>query len=162
MPETTASPQLFLPAGFSYSDTFAAAMIDYDINLNGTANRGLHWYQPDLVADRSSKQLKVANTSDTAAVYLGPAPPPGPSHRYTLLLFKQPSWYKWNTCLSNVTTREGRVGFNEPEFASVLHLGTPVAANWFQLQNPTPTTTPPPKITTTSSTTYPCQKTIAV
>ena len=113
-------------------------MIDPDVIDDGKATTVLHWYQADLCKAPHSGEL--FNHSDNGASYVGPSPPPGPSHRYTLLLFVQPSGYVFPECFSYMLplTVAARSGFNLHQFMQVAGLGEPIAANYFYVVNSDP------------------------
>ena len=115
-------------------------MIDPDVIEDGKATTILHWYQADLLKDPSNGEL--FNLSDNGALYAGPTPPPGPSHRYILLLFVQPSRYVLPECFSHILplTLPARRGFDMEQFMRVTGLGKPIAANFFSVVNSNPAT----------------------
>lgn len=106
-------------------------MIDPDVIDNGTATTFLHWYQADLLNRPFTGEL--FNNTDNGAAYVGPSPPPGPAHRYTLLLFVQPWDYVFPECFEDMLplTLSARHGFDVELFVRVAGLGRPVAASWF-------------------------------
>ena len=110
-------------------------MIDLDVIEDGKATTILHWYQPDLLMNPNSGEL--FNLSDNGALYVGPTPPPGPSHRYMFLLFVQPSGYVIPECFLDILplTLPARQGFNVEQFMRVTGLGKPIAANFFSAVN---------------------------
>ena len=111
-------------------------MIDLDVIEEGKATTILHWYRPDLLMNPNSGEL--FNLSDHEATYVGPTPPPGPSHRYVFLLFLQPTGYSFPDCYSAMLplTLPARQGFNIEQFMQVAELSMPVAANYFTAVNP--------------------------
>ena len=115
-------------------------MIDPDVIDNGKATTFLHWYQADLLKSPYSNEL--FNHSINGASYVGPGPPPGPSHRYTLLLFVQPPGYIFPECFSAMLplTLSARHGFNIEQFMQVAGLEGPIAANYFKVVNSDPVT----------------------
>ena len=115
-------------------------MIDLDVIEDGKATTILHWYQADLLKDPNNGEL--FNLSDNGALYVGPTPPPGPSHRYMLLLFVQPSGYVLPECFSEILplTLPARRGFNVDQFMQAAELGKPIAANYFSAANSNPAT----------------------
>lgn len=115
-------------------------MIDPDVVADGKATTFLHWYQADLLKDPYSGQL--FNHSVNGAPYVGPGPPPGPSHRYILLLFVQPYGFVFPECFSDVLplTKPARQGFNIEQFIKVAGLGKPIAANYFRVVDSHPVT----------------------
>ena len=133
-------------------------MVDPKINEDGVTMAALHWYQPDLAY--SSGVLTISNTSAPSAEYVYPTPLEGPAHDYILLLYSQPKDYSLPVCLESLlpATDAARLGFNIEDFEEVTGLGTPVAANWFQVVNPTPATTTI-AITSTLVSTYACEAT---
>ena len=115
-------------------------MIDLDVIKDGKATTILHWYQADLLKSPGSGEL--FNLSDNGAVYVGPTPPSGPSHRYMLLLFVQPSGYVMPGCFSDILplTLPARQGFNIEQFMQVAGFDEPIAANYFNAVNSDPAT----------------------
>lgn len=81
-------------------------------------------------------------------MYLNPAPTPGPSHRYVLVLFPQPQNFSVPACFSNIVTQpnadpqvdlEGRMGFDIAAFLAATGSSTlPIAGNFFVAMNPQP------------------------
>ncbi|KAH8804392.1 phosphatidylethanolamine-binding protein [Xylogone sp. PMI_703] len=109
-------------------------MIDMDVDRSGMKYPLLHWYQPDLVLNDQTHELSVASDSTLPkAMYAGPAPPPGPAHRYVEVLFVQPEEYKlpeeFEKYLGN--TIAARLGFNIEQLVKEAGLGEPIAGNWF-------------------------------
>jgi phosphatidylethanolamine-binding protein (PEBP) family uncharacterized protein len=79
-------------------------------------------------------------------VYLPPSPPPGPAHRYVLLLFAQPANLTIPPCFSNVISvpgsdplvdLQGRVGFDLSAFLAATGASNrAIAGNYFRAENP--------------------------
>ena len=124
--------------------TYVLFMIDQDVLRNNTKVSLLHWLQPNLVA--TPEALSVIATVDGASTAVGAAyiPPTPPSntgaHRYTLLLYEQPSM--WTIPSQFVTINppadsSARIGFNITELVAASGLSTPVAANYFRVLNGT-------------------------
>ena len=115
-------------------------LIDLDAIEDGKATTILHWYQADFLKNPYNGEL--FNHSDNGASYVGPSPPPGPSHRYTFLLFVQPSGYVFPECFSDMLplTLPARQGFDIEQFMQVAGLGKPIAANYFYAVNSVPAT----------------------
>lgn len=67
------------------------------------------------------------------ATYMGPGPPASDTiaHRYTQLLFKQPSNFKASA--SAFTNTQARIGFDIVDFAKKNELGEPMAGNFFMV-----------------------------
>ncbi|EHA26646.1 26 kDa secreted antigen [Aspergillus awamori] len=151
-------PTLYLEDTTSTDDEYVIIMIDPTINEDGVSTAALHWYQPYLAY--SSGVLEISNKSAPNAEYVYPTPLEGPAHDYILLLYSQPEDYSLPDCLESLlpATDAARLGFNIDEFEEVTGLGTPVAANWFQVVNPTPATTTY-AITSTLVSTYACEAT---
>ena len=110
-------------------------MIDLDVIEDGRATTILHWYHADLLMNPIDGEL--FNLTESEAVYAGPTPPPGPSHRYVFLLFLQPPGYKFPECFSAVLplTLPARQGFDVKQFMQVVGLSEPIAANYFSAVN---------------------------
>ncbi|RAL01024.1 mitochondrial 54S ribosomal protein mL38 [Aspergillus ibericus CBS 121593] len=155
---TTDAPTLYLEDTTSTDGQYTIIMIDPTINEDGVLTTALHWYQPYLAY--SSGVLEISNTSAPSAEYVYPTPLEGPAHDYILLLYSQPEDYSLPVCLESLlpATDAARLGFDLDEFEEVTGLGTPVAANWFQVVNPTPASTTY-AITSTLVATYACEAT---
>ncbi|OOF95738.1 hypothetical protein ASPCADRAFT_515149 [Aspergillus carbonarius ITEM 5010] len=155
---TVNAPTLYLEDTTSTDGEYTIIMVDPKINEDGVTMAALHWYQPDLAY--SSGVLTISNTSAPSAEYVYPTPLEGPAHDYILLLYSQPKDYSLPVCLESLlpATDAARLGFNIEDFEEVTGLGTPVAANWFQVVNPTPATTTI-AITSTLVSTYACEAT---
>jgi phosphatidylethanolamine-binding protein len=119
-------------------------MIDQDVPRNGSKVTLLHWLQPNLVA--TPEALSVINIMDGAstaigAEYIPPTPPAnsGP-HRYTFLLFEQPSMWVIPAEFATINPpadTSARIGFDISEFVAASGLSAPVAANYLQVLNGT-------------------------
>lgn len=122
-------------------------MVDNKINFQGIQTTPLQWLQSDLIVNASTGLLVVdPSASPVSAKYVPPEPVPGKPHYFISILYRQPPTFSVPSCLTSVLaeTLPARLGFNLLEFTQVVGLGTPVAANWFQAQNPTPLPTPYP------------------
>lgn len=161
--ETAAQPVLYSPHHGLPDDAYIVIMMDNTINLNGTETTALHWYESDLRVTWNSLSGRILNASDPSAPsasYVGPQPLPGPPHHFVILLYRQPEDYELPSCLDVVlpTTLGSRIALNLEEFVKVADLGTPFAANWFQVQDSTPPTTTY-AITSTFIASYTCEPT---
>ena len=116
-------------------------MIDTEVNHAGVATVMLHWYQPSLYVSDMGGAL--SNRTDDGAHYVGPQPPPGSSHIYVILLFKQPVDYVFPQCFSGIfpISVPTRAGFDIMQFMRVAGLDNPIAANYFLASNPERVTT---------------------
>ena len=123
---------------------YVLLMIDQDVPRNDTKTTLLHWLQPNLVA--TSEALSFVDVVDGGSTAVGaeyiPPTPPGDSgpHRYTFLLFNQPS--QWTIPAAYVTINpptdtSARIGFDVVDFVSLSGLGEPVAANYLRVLNGT-------------------------
>ena len=123
-------------------EKYLVFMIDPDVIDDGKATTFLHWYQADFSLKSPPYGGELVNHTDNGAAYVGPAPPPGPSHRYILLLFVQPSDYVFPECFSDMLplTLAARQGFDIELFVQVAGLGEPIAANYFFVGNEGPVT----------------------
>lgn len=119
-------------------------LIDQDVTYNHSRVTFLHWLQPNLQA--STDALTVVNIADGASTAIGaPYIPPSPpadsvTHRYTFILFEQPS--QWIIPSSYVTINPpadsvARIGFNITNFVAASELGEPLAANYMRVLNGT-------------------------
>lgn len=112
-------------------------MLDPDVLFRGTVTHLLHWYEPDLILNPSTRELDPASCPLVPrAEYGGPSPPNGTMHRYVELLFIQPEEYKFPEQYQRflAPTIPARLGFNVSEFASDARLGGPIAANYFTVE----------------------------
>lgn len=118
-------------------------MIDQDVLRNDSRVTILHWLQPNLYASQDAfSVVSVADGASTAvgAEYIPPTPPEDIAHRYTFILYEQPSL--WSIPASYVTINppadtSARVGFNLTEFVAASGLGEPIAANYLRVINGT-------------------------
>jgi phosphatidylethanolamine-binding protein len=113
-------------------------MIDLDVLFNGTSVTFLHWFQPDLTLVPSLVLTPGSSNMSTGAPYIGPAPPPGSPHRYTLLLFSQPAEFAVPDAFSDInppTDLLARIGFNITEFITAAGLDAPLAGSYFRVVN---------------------------
>ena len=95
---------------------------------------------------------QLVNTTVAIAGWFGPAPPPGSGlHRYTTLVFEQPS--DFNAMLpDSLSHREEEIdlNFNLADYRSQTGLGSIVAANFFLCENSTAATTSVMPVATSS------------
>lgn len=110
--------------------------IDPDVQYGTTSTTVLHWLQ-SLRADCQTGLLYENPESEQTATYIPPQPPKRSHHRYIFLLFKQPDDYNLPECYQHIlpATKEARVGFDPKGFVEVLGLGSPLAGNWFYVEN---------------------------
>lgn len=80
-----------------------------------------------------SNAVLLASTDKGPASYFGPSPPATDTkaHRYTQLLFKQPSTLEVSATAFADTS--ARIGFDIAAFAKTNGLGEPLAANFFMV-----------------------------
>ncbi|MCJ1355494.1 MAG: hypothetical protein MMC33_005486 [Icmadophila ericetorum] len=160
--EVATQPTIFAQPGASPTSSYILFMLDIDTILNSTATNVLHWFEPNFTMHSSSRSRELFNSSDVdVASYIAPAPLPGPAHRYVFTLFERPEHFVFPACYDSIfpPTAAARVGFNLSEFVSVARLGSPVAGNYFRVQNDT--TTAPPVVTATSLSSAACSPTRA-
>jgi hypothetical protein len=143
--ETVETPKIS-STGLNCQTNYTLFAIDPDVVLNGTDIQTviLHWYQPHLFFECSSKDhpddtfLRPGNeTIAHDAPYIAAQPPPNSHHRYVFLLFVQPPSYKFPSCFSHIPpmTLQARLGFDLYEFMRAADLDPPVAINYFYGQN---------------------------
>ncbi|XP_058797971.1 protein D3-like [Phymastichus coffea] len=113
------------------TDFYTICMTDPDApsRQNPTVREFLHW----LVVNVPGSDL---SRGETLAAYVSSAPPKDTSlHRYTLLVFRQPSRISFESekYIPN-NTREGRKNFSIQKFADKYNFGAPVAGNMYQAQ----------------------------
>ena len=117
-------------------------MIDLDVVRNGSTTTILHLYQADITLTPGLVLNARTGNASTGASYIGPAPPPGPPHRYTFLLFSQPAGYELPETFSNISPATGiadRLGFRITDFVAAAGLDAPLAGTYFTVLNATGT-----------------------
>ncbi|KAH9899719.1 phosphatidylethanolamine-binding protein [Cubamyces lactineus] len=100
--------------------------------LNATAAQIRHLLAPGIMANGSlATGAALVNNTPAISDFLRPTPPAGSDpHRYTLLLFIQPS--NFTTAVSSFVNSTTPVNnFNISLFAQELGLGSPIAGNFF-------------------------------
>ncbi|KAI1100871.1 phosphatidylethanolamine-binding protein [Jackrogersella minutella] len=155
-----AFPTVGLPMNSQCNGTYILLMVDPDaLQGNIETQTGLHAIQGNLTCNAehvttlgNTTFLQLDTESQPLATYIPPAPQakdPVVTHRYTLLLFNQPSNYTLPDTLTyalpldlaNVTNR---LNFNIPEFAESVG-NSIVAGTYFDVDSPeanATTTTP--------------------
>ena len=137
---TVAEPQLALPkSAVSSSDTYVFVMLDLDVpgqGNNATRRVLLHAMNTGFKATQqtvSGGAVLLASSEKGPATYIGPGPPATDTipHRYTQLLFKQPSSLKVSA--SDFSNTQARIGFDIKSFAKTNGLGEPIAGNFFMV-----------------------------
>lgn len=117
-------------------------MIDLDVVRNGSTTTILHLYQADITLTPDLVLNAPTGNASTGASYIGPAPPPGPPHRYTFLLFSQPAGFEVPDAFSNISPAGGitdRLGFQITDFVAAAALDAPLAGTFFTVLNATGT-----------------------
>ena len=119
-------------------------MIDQDVPRDDTKVTLLHWLQPNFVATPETlSYIPIMDGASTAvgAEYIPPTPPGGSGpHRYTFLLFEQPSLWSIPSAFATINPpadTSARIGFDVADFVSQSGLAEPVAANYIQVLNGT-------------------------
>ncbi len=113
-------------------------MIDLDVVINGSSVTLLHWLQADFTLSSNRVLTARSANASTGAPYIGPAPPPDGVHRYTLLLFAQPSGFAIPAPFKAINPPAdipARIGFNITQFAAAAGLGRPLAGTYFRVVN---------------------------
>ncbi|KAL0955848.1 hypothetical protein HGRIS_002050 [Hohenbuehelia grisea] len=137
--QTALKPQFYLNTTSSslLNDTFVLVMIDPDAPSpqNHTFSNVRHMLGGSFRVNGTTSAITngtlLTNTTATITDFLAPGPLPGSDpHRYTILLYRQPSAFESNAAkLVNSTTTP--LNWNLTAFASAVHLGNPVAGNFF-------------------------------
>ncbi|KAI0660835.1 phosphatidylethanolamine-binding protein [Cubamyces menziesii] len=134
--QTALRPQFFLVSNDTSlaTQTFVLAMVDPDAPTpqNATAAQIRHLLAPGIVVNGSlATGAALVNNTPAISNFLRPTPPAGSDpHRYTLLLFIQPS--NFTTAVSSFVNSSTPVNnFNISLFAQELGLGSPIAGNFF-------------------------------
>jgi len=117
-------------------------MVDTDVITGNSSTKTtiLHYFQTDLnVTSTGSNYTRLASPSNIPAVYpyLTPGPPAGQIHRYTLLLFPQPSTLTAaivGAAFKSAFAASGkdRVGFNIANFQQATEIKAPIASRYFE------------------------------
>lgn len=123
----------------SANETFVFVMLDLDVpGASGNATRRvlLHAMETGFKATKQSVaggMMLLASTDKGPAAYISPGPPATDTmpHRYTQLLFKQPSTLKAKA--SDFTNTQARINFDIAAFAKTNGLRSPVAGNFFRV-----------------------------
>lgn len=125
------------PASAAADGTYIIFAIDLDVPRNGGTTL-LHWFEADFTLSSSRVLTPRLANSSTGAPYVGPSPPPGGPHRYTFLLFSQPSGFAVPASFSAInppTDTSARIGFNITEFVAAAGLGAPLAGTYLTVVN---------------------------
>lgn len=113
-------------------------MVDTDVPRNNTRVQLLHWLTANIPAN--STRLTPPAESAALAPYRQPSPPAGDiAHAYTLLLFAQPANFSVPKQFLDVL--QSRVPFDVKAFVTAAGLGTPLASNYFKVQEANGTAT---------------------
>jgi phosphatidylethanolamine-binding protein len=154
--DTANRPTISAPA-FASTGSAVILLVDTDVPRNGTRVQLLHWLIADVTLSNSS--LVVPPESSAPATYRQPSPPVGDvAHAYTALLFAQPANFSVPAQFTEVL--QSRVFFDTAAFVEAAGLGSPIAANYFRVQNTSGTATqsfPPPASTPTNGTAPPTE-----
>jgi hypothetical protein len=147
--DTVNRPTIGVPA-LTYTGNAIVLLVDTDVPRNGTRVQLLHWLISN--ASLSNDGLTVPDESTALAGYRQPSPPVGDvAHAYTALLFAQPANFSVPAEFTGVL--QSRVFFNTDAFVKAAGLGSPLAANYFRVQNTSGIATqsfPPPASTPTN------------
>jgi phosphatidylethanolamine-binding protein len=130
--DTLKAPVIGSPkAMISSTEKGLLIMIDPDVSVFGTKTSFLHWLIPDV--DLSTETAIVPATGGNVVSYFQPSPPPSdPPHRYTFLLYAQPSNFTIPSKYSNL--KLSVFGFDVNAFATAAGLGEPKAATFMRVQ----------------------------
>ncbi|KIK63784.1 hypothetical protein GYMLUDRAFT_222130 [Collybiopsis luxurians FD-317 M1] len=137
IPETVDIPAFWLTYTNAslVNETFVIAIVDDDAPT--PQNRSLSEFRHLILGDLSINGSSSAGTSllvnSTPALsdYISPGPPNGSDpHRYTLLLYIQPSNFR-EAASALVNASTPITGFNLTSFAEAVGLGEPIAGNFF-------------------------------
>ncbi|KAL4892505.1 citrate synthase [Aspergillus ambiguus] len=158
--------------GLNENLTYLLLFYDVDVIYGKTATVALHWYQPNMVAQRDERSITSYQTKNyhnyhedyalvnltSGAEYIAPRPPPGSHHRYVYLLFHQKDDYMFPECFSHIfpPTSAARAGFDIHQFVQASRLDAPFAGNYFYVDVDGPSS-PIAVPTTTSLRSAPCQ-----
>ncbi|KAF8351606.1 phosphatidylethanolamine-binding protein [Amanita rubescens] len=140
--ETSNEPQFSLCGNDAAlaNQTFVLAMVDPDARTNVSVAQGRHFLGGGFVF-RNDHSNKLVNTTPALSDYVGPEPLAGQSpHRYVIVAYIQPPNFE-KIAPSFVNESTSRLYFNLSNFEEEVHLGNPIAGNFFYAANTTVTTT---------------------
>ncbi|KAE9407022.1 PEBP-like protein [Gymnopus androsaceus JB14] len=117
------------------NETFVLAMVDPDAptpqNKSLAQIRHLILGDLHLEGSASSGTALLVNSTPALSDYISPGPPNGSDpHRYTLLLYVQPSGFQ-QIAPTLVNASTPITSFNLTSFVEVVGLGTPIAGTFF-------------------------------
>ncbi|KAI0262873.1 phosphatidylethanolamine-binding protein [Gloeopeniophorella convolvens] len=156
------TPQVSLvPANSSVTlqGNYTLVMADADIvGTDESVGQTRHWLVNGVTLAGTSP-LNVSTSGGVAVTqYAGPAPADGSGpHRYVILLLPQPSTFSPPANLTQPNI--GVSVFHLTDYITTSHLGPPVAAMYFDVQQGTATVTPPQTSPVVSSTLKPATAT---
>ncbi|KAF1956559.1 PEBP-like protein, partial [Byssothecium circinans] len=144
--ETVNAPTITTPTWSNATARGVVLIVDSDVPRNNTRVQLLHYLASNVAIGSDGRTLTLSANASTEASYRQPNPPVGDTaHAYTVLLFAQPANFSIPAAFRQVLT--DRVPFNTSAFVAAARLGSPIAANYFRVQNTTGTATttfPPP------------------
>ncbi|KAK1926338.1 phosphatidylethanolamine-binding protein [Papiliotrema laurentii] len=137
---STAPSLAILPAAgasdISTNNRYTVIMIDADIVGTNALNTPLtrHWLVNGAGLSDSTPHQVTFDQATTITDYAGPGPAEGSgAHRYTILIYNQPSSFQAPANLSTAGTPLGTMLLNN--YVQESGLGNVVAANYFQVEN---------------------------
>jgi len=145
MQQVASAPNLtIVTAAASLTGNFTLVMADADVvgTDEATAGQTRHWLVNGVtLISTSSTSFNVSTSSGVAVTqYAGPAPPIGSGpHRYVLLLLPQSSTFSPPANLSQPNVPVSL--FNLTGYIKSSHLGAPIAAMYFDVQQGASTVT---------------------
>lgn len=134
MVDAQSPPELAFP-GLDPSKTYMVVALDIDapfptVNFLGPI---LHWIQPGLRLSTESPSLQA--TEPFVANYIGPAPPPGPPHRYVFFLYEQPAGFdgaKYAPAGGKNLSNWNRMRYSLDDWKKKAGLGEVLGVNYFK------------------------------
>ncbi|TFY74990.1 hypothetical protein EWM64_g9022 [Hericium alpestre] len=134
MEQTLLEPQFFLTSNDTslVNQTFVLALIDPDAPTpqDTSESQFRHLLAGNFHVNGSTNHSLLTNSSAALTDYVNPTPPVGSDpHRYTILLFIQPSNFDNASSLVNASTP--RPNFNLTTFGDQVNLGSPIAGTYF-------------------------------
>jgi len=154
-PEITITPATGSSSG-AFTGNFTLVMADADVvGTNESVGQTRHWLVNGVTLKNVSSSLNVSTTGGVAVTnYAGPAPPEGSGpHRYVILLLPQPSSFSPPANLSSPNVPVSV--FHLTDYISTSHLGQPIAAMYFDVEQGTATVTLSPTSPVITSTLKP-------
>ncbi|XP_066154052.1 uncharacterized protein [Euwallacea fornicatus] len=105
---------------------YTLCMVDPDASRSEEPSQWNHWMVGNIPGNKISQGQPLAE-------YLPPCPQQNsPPHRYTYMIYKQPSRLHFQEPRIPANSFQNRIGFNLRNFTQKYQLGQPIAGNYFK------------------------------